>query len=199
MEVALSSHWYALNVQKNRERSVSSYLHQMQVHDYLPLQKCPVGPRSSKRIRQQPLFPGYVFCHLDLSRSPKLYQIPGFIRIVGVGKRPIHLDDSEIETIRCLVEGSVFIEPCRHYSIGDKVTLTSGPFVGVRGIVLQTRGLRTVVVSLPLLMRSIAVTVPQDWVMPATLEIHHPPLDLDGESASVTAEQASVSKPDLVA
>jgi transcription antitermination factor NusG len=169
MDVVLSPHWYALNVRVNREHSVSLYLKQMGVPDYLPLHK---RSRDGKLGQQRPLFPGYLFCYIDLDRAPKLYQIPGYNRILGAGKHPIQIEDSEIELVRSLVDASVRIEPCPHVITGGQITVTAGPFGGARGVVLQARGLRKVIVSLPLLGRSIAVTVPVAWVIPCDAGVY---------------------------
>jgi transcription antitermination factor NusG len=170
MDSSHPSHWYALNVEKNREHFVFSCLHQMQVEAFLPLQKASAHSRKAKHSVARPLFPGYLFCHVNLDRAPKFYQIPGFRRIVGFGKHPTRIETSEIEIVRSVVEKSVSVEPCPHFGIGDQIKITAGPFVGLPGTVLQTHTLKKLVISLPLLKRSIAVTVPHDWVVPCQTE-----------------------------
>jgi transcription antitermination factor NusG len=169
MVIVPSPHWYALNVRTSREHSVSLHLLQLGIPGYLPL--CAQHPdrHIGRRRQDSPLFPGYLFCNTDLRTCPKLYQIPGFIRIVGAGKRPLSIDDSEIEIIQSVLKSAVRIDPDPHLYPGDTVVLSAGPFVGVSGVFSHTRGLKSVVVSLPLLNRSLEVTVPPNWVVPSRL------------------------------
>jgi transcription antitermination factor NusG len=137
----------------------------MGITEYLPIAK-KARQRAAGRERSRPLFPGYLFCHIDLKNSPKLYQIPGFTRILGTGSRPIEICENEIQVIRSLIEASVSVDSSSPLVAGDHISVTAGPFVGFSGVVVQTATLKKIVVSLPLLKRRIAVTVPIDWIIP---------------------------------
>jgi len=115
---------------------------------------------------EQPLFPGYVFCRLDLLKRLPVLVTPGVISIVGAGKTPLPIDDAEISAVQTAVKSGLSSEPCQFLQIGQKVTINSGPLCGLEGIVAEIRGRQRLVLSVTLLCRSIAVQVEGDWASP---------------------------------
>src|SRR5712692_1862900 len=51
------------------------------------------------KVQELPLFPGYIFCRLDLCNRLPILVTPGVIGIAGAGKTPLPVKDSEIEAI----------------------------------------------------------------------------------------------------
>jgi transcription antitermination factor NusG len=156
--------WYALYVRPNYEIAVASRLRSLGVEEYVPLRKAAVPAGRNKPLSRSPLFPGYVFSFLNLQSGPKLYSIPGVLRVLGFGGQAMPLEDEEIAMVRAVVNSSLPTEPVPYLRAGDKVYLSSGPLTGVSGTVVRTLGETRLVLSLPLLKRSLAVTVPAEWV-----------------------------------
>jgi len=126
---------------------------------FLPLRKS--RRRWSDRIKEieQPLFPGYVFCRFDpLARLPILIT-PGVIGIVGIGKTPIPIEDSEILSIQTIVKSGLPSQPWPFLQIGERVRIDSGPLEGLEGILLQSKANHRLVVSVTLLQRSVAAEI----------------------------------------
>src|ERR1700722_2950632 len=124
--------WYALCVAVNREHMVSAHLREVGLAEYLPLQR-------GKLTKPQPpraLFPGYVFCRLDLCLGPKLYKIPGVVRILGYGNTPVPIDEQEIDALRNLVGSAVLFEPWPYIRPDAIVRIVAGPFAGRSGTVI---------------------------------------------------------------
>jgi transcription antitermination factor NusG len=115
---------------------------------------------------EEPLFPGYVFCKLDPSNQFPVLVTPGVISIVGAGKKPIPIDDSEMSAIETAVRSGVPREPWPFLHIGQRVSITSGPLSGLEGILHQVKDSRRLVLSVTLLRRSVAVQIESDWVRP---------------------------------
>ncbi len=160
--------WYALQVRANHEASVSLRLRELGVGDYLPYHVQPGARAGSGCKRVEPLFPGYVFANLNLDQGPRLYRVPGIIRILGRSKEPIAIKEGEIDTVRRVAESTLSVEghPCLY--TGTPIRLTAGPLAGVSGVIARLDGENKLVVTLPLLHRSLAVTVPPDWIRPLT-------------------------------
>src|SRR5713226_1928435 len=147
--------WFALQVKSRYENSVATHLAGKGYEWFLPLQKS--RRRWSDRIKEieQPLFPGYVFCRFDpLARLPILIT-PGVIRIVGIGKTPIPIEDSEILSIQTIVKSGLPSQPWPFLQIGERVRIDSGPLEGLEGILLQSKANHRLVVSVTLLQRSV--------------------------------------------
>lgn len=156
--------WYALHVRSHCEKSVASSLHEYGQEVFLPLYQASKHDFSSSSSMQVPLFPGYIFCRIDWQKGLKLYLIPGIISVVGMGKKPLPIDDSEIESIRRIENSRAESKPCAFGKPGAHVRIVKGPLVGIEGTV-QRPGANEIVVSISLLQRSVAVRIDQDWLV----------------------------------
>jgi transcription antitermination factor NusG len=157
--------WFALQVKGHYENVVSVYLGGKGYEWLLPLYK--IRSRWTDRWKEikRPLFPGYVFCRFDpLDRLPIL-TIPGVSRIVGVAKRPVPIDETEIAAIQVAVKSGLPSQPWPLMQIGQRVRIERGPLCGLEGILAEFRGHHRLVLSITLLQRSIAVQVEHTWVM----------------------------------
>ena len=156
--------WYALHVRPNHELSVASRLKELGIEEYLPIRRGQKFSQRNKFNEGLPLFPGYVFSFLDLNGGPKLYSVPGVLRILGYGGRAVPIEHDEMATVRALVESPLRVEATSYFQPGEQICLIAGPLKGVSGTFLHTGKGDKLVVSLPLLKRSLAVTVLPDWV-----------------------------------
>ncbi len=162
----LSYPWYALWVKSRYENTVASHLQARGYESFLPLYKC--QRRWSDRFKEieLPLFPGYVFCQFNpLNRLPIL-SIPGVVHVVGVGRTPLPIDESEIAAIQAAIKSGLPSQPWPFLQVGHKVRIEYGPLCGVEGILLGFRGHQRLVLSVTLLQRSVAVQVDGSWVRP---------------------------------
>jgi transcription antitermination factor NusG len=162
----LSYPWYALWVKSRYENTVASHLQARGYESFLPLYTC--QRRWSDRFKEieLPLFPGYVFCQFNpLNRLPIL-SIPGVVHVVGVGRTPVPIDESEIAAIQAAAKSGLPRQPWPFLQVGRKVRIEYGPLCGLEGILLDFRGRQRLVISVTLLQRSVAVQVDGSWVRP---------------------------------
>ena len=149
--------WYALHVRPQCERSVALHLREHGQESFLPTYK-KHGPGGHNTSREAPLFPGYVFCQVDWERGFKLYLIPGIIGAVGMGKKPLAIENDEIEAIRRIAENRMDSEPCPFGVPGTPVRVIKGPLAGIEGIVVKPLA-GEIVISISLLRRSVAINI----------------------------------------
>jgi transcription antitermination factor NusG len=154
-----SDRWYAAYIQPRHEKTAALHLQSRGIESFLPLYS------ETKRWRNRvtrsvelPLFPGYVFAKFKAQERCLILGVPGVIHLVGVAGRPVPLSESEMEVLR---EGlaQVSAEPCPFLSVGEKVRLKTGPFAGLDGILVQKKHKYRFVLSMDLIMRSVAVEV----------------------------------------
>jgi transcription antitermination factor NusG len=158
--------WYALQVRSRFENIVTAHLSGKGFECFLPLYKS--RRRWSDRFKEIecPLFPGYVFCRFNpLDRFP-IYITPGVVLIVGQGKTPEPIDETEIAAIQSAVKSGFPSQPCPFLQIGQRVRIDSGPLWGLEGVLLDFKGHHRLVLSVPLLKRSIAVQLEDGWITP---------------------------------
>ncbi len=152
-------HWYAVQTCANHEKRVLQQLNQRTVEAYLPLYDS-VRRWKDRRVRlEMPLFPGYVFVHLALCDRLQVLQAPGVARLVGFGGQPAALPDQEIETLRQGLAREMRVEPHQYLKVGRRVRVRTGPLQGLEGILVRKKKLSRFVISLDLIMRSVAVEI----------------------------------------
>ena len=158
--------WYAVRVQSRLAVVASAGLRDKGYTEFFPVYRA--KRRWSDRMQkvELPLFPGYLFCRFDASRRQPVLSTPGVIDIVGAGKRPIPVDDEEIEAIRAVLRSGFAAQPYPFLTVGARVYIEAGPLAGVEGIVTSTDKVCRLVVSVALLQRSVAVEIDRAWARP---------------------------------
>jgi transcription antitermination factor NusG len=162
--------WYALRVRSRHEHMVGAHLQGKGYKSLLPLYKC--RRRWSDRFKEvaQPLFPGYVFCQFNPLNQLPILSIPGVVHVVGVGRIPAPVDESEITAIQTAVMYGLPSQPWPFLRVGHRVRIEYGPLSGLEGILLGFGAHQRLVLSVTLLQRSVAVQVDEAWVKPMLQE-----------------------------
>lgn len=94
---------------------------------------------------------------LTVGRRVRVLQIPSVVRLVGFGGSPTALPDAEMEILRARLCQSLSAKPYPFLTQGRRVRVRSGPLAGIHGTLLRQRGKARFVVSVELIMRSMAV------------------------------------------
>jgi transcription antitermination factor NusG len=159
-----SYQWYALKVRTRYEDIVRLHLHCRGYELFLPMRKW--RRRWSDRFKELelPLFPGYVFCRFNAMNRLPILTTPGVVQVIGVGKVPVPIDETEIAALKTTVKSGLPIQPWPFPQIGQRVKIEHGPLRGVEGILLGFRGGQRLVLSITLLQRSVAVQTSEAWV-----------------------------------
>lgn len=156
--------WFALQVRSKRESGVADFLRGRGYNPFLPLGRLRKVWSDRIKVVDGPLFPGYLFCRVNLDDRLPILTAPGVIRIVGYSSSPMPVDESEIDAIRAIVASGLPNEPWPYLQVGDPVKIKSGPLQGLRGILLRVKGSHRLVVSVTLVQRSVAVEIDSAYV-----------------------------------
>lgn len=161
--------WFALQVKPLREKFVGSVLAGKGFTEFVPLYSD--RRRWSDRIKEVelPLFPGYLFCRLDFNNRLPVLVTPFVTGIVGAGRTPIPVQDSEVEAIRTIVTSGQDALPWNFLPTGCLARIEEGPLQGLEGVLIEVKKRHRLVVSVTLLQRSVAVEVDRRWVTPVRL------------------------------
>jgi transcription antitermination factor NusG len=161
-----SERWFALQVRTRWESSTALLLTGKGYRTFLPTYK--TNKRSNGRIREvsSALFPGYVFCQFEAQKRLPILVTPGVIAVVGQGRVPQPVDDSEIASIQAAVLSGIQVEPWPYLEIGQKIRIEQDPFQGLEGILISFKGGYRVVVSVSLLRRSVALEIDRSCIRP---------------------------------
>lgn len=161
--------WFAIQVKPRHEKAVAAALRARHFEEFLPLRKVRVRWSDRYKVVEMPLLAGYTFCRFDPEAKLHILRTPGVRKIVGRGATPVAVEEREIQALQTLIEAGLPAAPCAYLRTGQAICLERGPLSGLRGLLLQTKGRRRLVVSITLLQRSVAVEVEQAWISPANL------------------------------
>jgi transcription antitermination factor NusG len=161
-----ASLWYALRVRTKCEKIVAGGLDQRDITHFLPLYKKITQWSDRRKTIHVPLFPGYIFANFSGRQVHQVVTIPGFMYIVGQGSVPEPLDDLDIVSVRRLVAEGAGVSPWPFCTTGQLVEVFRGPLAGLRGVYLRAKSEDRLVISLPLLQRSVSTEIESYNVRP---------------------------------
>ena len=169
--------WFALKVYTRREEMVFAALESRGYQPFLPTYL--EARKYSDRIKKinAALFPGYLFCRLDVSKRLPILTTPGVEHIVGIGGVPMAVPETEISAIRRVLESGRTAVPWPYLTVGEKVVIQYGSLAGVEGLISSVRGEERLILSIHLLQRSVSVEIDRSWIRPLNTGPRNPQLN----------------------
>ena len=158
--------WYALQVRTRWENSATTLLAGKGYRTFLPTVKAKQRRSARSKEIAVPLFAGYVFCQFDAVNRLPILVTPGVIAVVGRGRVPIPVEDSELAALQRMVSSGLEPEPWPYLEVGQPIRIEDGALGGLEGILVSFKGSRRIVVSISLLKRSVALEIDRSSVCP---------------------------------
>ena len=156
--------WFALQVRTKHEAGVAEFLRGRGYDPFLPIRQSRKVWSDRIKVVDAPLFPGYMFCRVNIEDRMPILTAPGVIRIVGYNRVPVAVDEAEIKSLQALVTSGLPHQPWPFLRIGAQFQIESGPLQGLKGILVEVRGAHRLVLSVTLLQRSVAVEIDAAFV-----------------------------------
>ena len=155
----IDRNWYAVFTIPQHEKSVLKHLDLREIESFLPTYETIRVWKNRQRMKiVLPLFPTYLFVHINYKERVKVLQSPGVLQIVGKGREPVPLPDAEVEFLRSGFRKEQ-IEPYRDLDIGQKVRIKNGVMEGVQGTLVRKNGSMKFVLTLELINQHAAIQV----------------------------------------
>jgi transcription antitermination factor NusG len=176
--------WFAVYTTCRHEKRVAAHLEHRAIEHYLPLYRSQRRWRDGSRVvLSLPLFPGYVFVRIGRDQRVPVLEVPGVLWVVGrSGSQPTPLPEFEVETLRASLD-PLRVEPYPLLATGQRVRIRAGALAGIEGIVVRRKNSLRIVITLELIMQSIAVEVNADDLEP-----------IDSNSSGLPGSQAANPK-----
>src|SRR3989454_10090730 len=92
--------WHAIYPCSRHEKSVSRQLREKQIDCFLPLYRSVRRWKDRRKELELPLFPGYVFVHIDDEDRLRVLQSPGVTYFVSCGGGPAVGEERELGSLR---------------------------------------------------------------------------------------------------
>jgi transcription elongation factor/antiterminator RfaH len=150
--------WYVVHTRSRHEKRVSEQLEMKRVEAFLPLYRSKRNWNGRNAVVDLPLFPGYVFVRIPLEERLSVLGLAGVAGLVSFQGAPAALPDGEMEKLRvCLSMAQA--EPVPYFQAGNRVRIVAGALAGLEGVILRQNGQARFVLSIDLILRSVAVSV----------------------------------------
>jgi len=158
--------WYALYTCPRHEKRVAQQIEQHRIACFLPIYRSVRRWKDRRKELELALFPGYVFVRIALPDRLRVLQLVGAVRFVSFNGHPVPLPNGEMESLMSGLSSGVRAEPHPYLQVGRRVRVRSGPLAGAQGILVRRKDKFRVVLSLDLIMRSVAVEVDESDIEP---------------------------------
>jgi len=166
------SRWFAVYTAPRHEKRLGEHFGARQIEYFLPLYRTLRRWKDGSRVTLElPLFPNYIFVRICRSQRVRVLEVPGVLWIAGCGREPAPLPDGEIEALR---RGMVLskINPHPYLVVGERVRINAGPLAGMEGVLIRKKNSFRVVLTISMIMQSIAVELDIDHLEPAKPTLH---------------------------
>ena len=153
--------WYAIQTVARHEKRVAIHLIDRQIITFLPLLKQVHEWSDRRKSIQVPLFSCYVFVRYSSQRQirEEILRTPGVLGFVGGHGQGTSIPNEQLDSIRKLLEEDVPFAFHPFLQVGQRVRIRGGCLDGVEGILVEKNRDQSLIVSVELLRRSLAIRV----------------------------------------
>jgi transcription antitermination factor NusG len=155
------SSWYAVHTIARHEKQVAAQFQEDRICTFLPLLQ-QIHKWSDRRVKVEvPMFGCYAFVRIvqGTAERLKVLRTPGVLGFVGSERQGTPIPVEQIESLRTAMKEKIPCYPHAFLSAGKRVRIRGGSLDGMQGILVRQAGDQSLIVSVELLHRSIAVRV----------------------------------------
>ena len=163
------SSWFAVQTRPRHEKKVNAGLLEKGIHSFLPVHS--ERRRWSDRYQwvEVPMFLQYLFVRLNPTAESRLrvLQTAGIVQFVGAAGRGTPIPDEQIQSLHAIVSHRIPAMPHEFLRVGERVRIRGGSLEGIEGILSAIRSDKSLVVSIDLIEKSVAIRIDGFEVEPA--------------------------------
>ncbi len=125
-----TSSWFLAQLKPNSALIARRNLERQGFSTFLPTTEETSVKDKCFVTKTRPLFPGYIFVALDITRGQwrKVNSTNGITRLVGFGEAPSAVPDGLIAQLKMRCDPDQTLMPAGTFALGDQVRVTIGPF-----------------------------------------------------------------------
>ncbi len=154
--------WYAMQVKSRHEFVTNSELARKDIETFVPAVRRQRQWKDRKKWVEFPLFPGYVFVHLQPAAEEFLSAVRtrGAVRLLSAEPGcPTPVAPEEIASLKIMMDSGQDFDIYPHLKEGSPVRVRRGPLAGAQGVLRTKDGQHLFGVNIELLGRSVAVKI----------------------------------------
>jgi transcriptional antiterminator RfaH len=160
-------HWYAIYTNPRAEKKTALLLNQRGVEVYLPLLKSLKQWSDRKKWVEDPLFRSYVFVRVSEREYLDVLQVYGVVKYITFSGKAAIIRDDQIDNIKLLLSSESELDISdHHFEKGESVVIKAGPFLGLKGELIETKNAKRFLVRFDQLGKSIVLNIPSVYLEP---------------------------------
>jgi transcription antitermination factor NusG len=155
------SKWYAIHTRPRNEKWIAGQLRQKEVFTFLPLLQ-QLHRWSDRRSQVEvPMFSCYAFVRIVQTAEErlKILRTPGVLGFVGSEREGSPIPSEQIENLQLALRKKISCALHPFIRVGQRVRVRGGSLDGMEGILLCEGKDASLIVSVDLLQRSVAIRV----------------------------------------
>jgi transcription elongation factor/antiterminator RfaH len=156
--------WYVAQTQPRAESRAIIHLERQGYHVFCPRYRKTVRHARKATSVLAPLFPNYLFLHLDVTQGPwrAVNGTRGVARLITQGESPQPVPQGIVEDLLARTRDDGAMDWTPIFRIGQTVRIADGPFANFVGKLERLDAAGRVRVLLDLLGRSVSVALPRE-------------------------------------
>jgi transcriptional antiterminator RfaH len=147
--------WFVAHTRPRCEKKLAQHCEREGLSVTLPCYPAAHKYRGKTVVFQKPLFPGYVFLELPISKKNKVYQSDYLANLLEVNDQ--ELFKAQLAGILRALEANVEIRLAPSIGEGMRVKIKHGPLRGMEGWVEKRSGMNLVLLRLDFIAQAAAV------------------------------------------
>jgi transcription antitermination factor NusG len=162
--------WFAVQTRPRYEKKVGCEFESKAIETFLPLLSAKHQWSDRKQTVSSPLFPGYTFVRIPPTPEARISVLRtlGVINFVGARGIGTPIPDHEIEAIQTVLTQKIPFSLHPYMRVGQVVRIRGGGALdGICGVLTKINGDQSLVISVDLIQRSIAMRVTGYDIEPA--------------------------------
>ena len=156
-----TSSWFAVQTRPRHEKKVNMGLKEKGLHSFLPVRQERRKWSDRQKWIEVPLFSQYVFVRIAEGAEwrTRVLRTNGVVRFAGAVGRGTPIPDEQIENLQTIADHRVPCTPHEFLKVGERVRIRGGVLNGIEGILASIKSDRSVVVSVDLIQKSVAIRI----------------------------------------
>lgn len=153
--------WYLIHTKPRLEQCALENLQNQGYTCFLPQIRVEKLRRGKLIEIDEPLFPRYFFIQLDTGNQAQSWHpirsTKGVSRLVSFGQEPAKVSDALVDLIRTQCRSGAVQQ--RHFTPGETVQITDGPFVGLEAVYQMRDGEQRIMVLLHIMSKPVMLSL----------------------------------------
>ncbi len=130
-------------------------------HSFLPMHQERRQWSDRRKWIELPLFSQYVFVRIaeNAESRTRVLRTSGVVRLAGAGGHGTPIPDEQIDILQTIANHGIPCAPHAFIRVGERVRIRGGALHGIEGILAAIKNDRSLVISVDLIQKSIAIRI----------------------------------------